>query len=69
MESRRLANTDLMCNIIWLKVILAAKDVVRFLKIIDVLSGHAYGIYEVVNAVSIHLCGISSDIQDENNMN
>ena len=29
MESRRLANTDLMCNIIWLKVMLAAKYVVR----------------------------------------
>ena len=27
------------------------------------------GIDEVVNAVSIHLCGISSDIQNRNNVN
>ena len=55
-----------MCNIIWLKVaLLDAKEIVRYIiKIIDVLSGCVYGIYEVVNAVSVHLCGISSDIQD-----
>ena len=29
MESQRFANTDLMCNIIWLKGMLDAKDVVR----------------------------------------
>ena len=28
MESQRFANTDLMCNIIWLKVMLDARDVV-----------------------------------------
>ena len=28
MESQRLANTDLMCSIIWLKEMLDAKDVV-----------------------------------------
>ena len=28
MESQIFANTDLMCNIIWLKVMLDAKDVV-----------------------------------------
>ena len=27
-----------------------------------------YAIYEVVNAVSVDLCGISSDIQDGDNM-
>ena len=28
-ESKRLANTDLMCSIIWLKLILVASEVVR----------------------------------------
>ena len=28
-----------------------------------------YSVYEVVNAVSVYLCGISSDIQDGNDMN
>ena len=28
-ESQRLANTDLRCNIIWLKLILVASEVVR----------------------------------------
>ena len=28
-ESQRLANTDLMCSIIWLKLILVANEVVR----------------------------------------
>ena len=28
-----------------------------------------HSIYEVVNAVSVYLCGIPSDIQDGNNVN
>ena len=28
-----------------------------------------YNIYEIVNPMSIHLCGISSDIQYGNNVN
>ena len=50
-----------MCNIIWLKVMLDASDVVRLCGV--------YGIYEIINAVSVYLSGISHDIQNQDDMN
>ena len=50
-----------MCSIIWLKLMLAAKEVVGC-KDFDVLGGCTYSIYKIVDAMSIDLCGISSDI-------
>ena len=52
-----------MCSIIWLKLMLAAKDSGEVVKIVDVLGSCMYSIYEIVNAMSIDLCGVSSDIQ------
>ena len=52
-----------MCNIIWLKLMLVASEVVRFVEIVDVLGSGTYCIYKVVDAMSIGLCGISDDVQ------
>ena len=51
-----------MCSIIWLKLMLAAKDVVEVVEIINILRGWMHSIYEVVNAMSIYLSGVPSDV-------
>ena len=51
-----------MCSVIWLKLMLAANEVVRC-KDVDVLGSCTYGIYKIVDTMSIDLCVIPGDIQ------